>query len=168
MSACQTLSEDFSASVAAARPLLDQLNAWRSSVPAPPEPSSSYDGGRMDELEPYPAFIHFAYLTLVIYVYRALLRSMVRSSRPPHIIDDVNEILQNPTFSIDDLSWDFSDLRDTNLFPAADIADTHTTAEEVLQAAENSAANVIIFTRCLSVSDVNGFWFSCMCSSSFP
>lgn len=85
---------------------------------------------------------------------------MVRSSRPPHIID-VDEILPNPTFSFEDLSWDFSDLRDINLFPAVDIADVHATVEEVLQAAQNCAASVINFTRRLSVSDLNGFWYSC-------
>ncbi|KAF2142315.1 uncharacterized protein K452DRAFT_317987 [Aplosporella prunicola CBS 121167] len=145
LTACHALSGDLNASIEKARPLLDRLSTWRSSFP---DPSSC------------PYAMHFAYLTLVVYVYRALLRPTVQSSRPPHIIDLEDPAL-DPTIPLGDFGWDFSDLRDVAPFPAVDVSDSTSraaVADEVFLTAESCAARVISSVRGLSFADVDGFW----------
>lgn len=84
--ACQRLGEDLAQSISTAKPLFDRLNDWRSSISAP-EPFDD----NIVEAGPYPTATYFAYLTLVTYAWRALLRLSVRSSPPPKIIDVEDE-----------------------------------------------------------------------------
>ncbi|KAF7169974.1 hypothetical protein CNMCM5623_002498 [Aspergillus felis] len=159
--ASQFLSEKFNASHDTGRPLLEKLNGWYSSLPESfrlPNWSKSVSG-----LAPYPTSIHFAYLILVIFIYRAMLRPMARSSSPP-LIFDLDEL---PTTSADsalvaeDYSiLDFADLPEIESFPAVELSDDHSTGEATLNAAERCASIVISFTRRLTASDFTGFWYS--------
>ncbi|KAI9925600.1 hypothetical protein AWENTII_012739 [Aspergillus wentii] len=157
--ASQYLSENFSASNDTGRPLLEKLNAWYSSLPESfrlPNWSKSVSG-----LAPYPTAIHFAYLLLVVFIYRALLRPMARSSSPP-LIFDVDEMPASAsTLAVDDYSiLDFADVPDIESFPVVDLSDAHGTGETTLNAAERCASIIISFTRRLTASDFTGFWYS--------
>ena len=119
-------------------------------------------------LAPYPTSIHFAYLILVLYVYRALLRPMARSSSPP-LIFDLDEMPTDPTaLDLDDTSiLDSIVMPDLESFPAVVELTDHDTGETTLNAAERCASIVINFTRRLTPSDFTGFWYSCTFSFFF-
>ncbi|KAF9891763.1 hypothetical protein FE257_003244 [Aspergillus nanangensis] len=156
----QYLAEKFETSHDIGRPLLEKLNEWYSSLPESfrlPNWSKSVSG-----LAPYPTSIHFAYLILVLFVYRALLRPMARSSSPP-LIFDLDELPANPS-ALDPVTGDSPLLDCINMpeiesFPAVDLTD-HSTSETTLNAAERCASIVISFTRRLTSSDFTGFWYS--------
>ena len=157
----QYLSERFRVSHDTGRPLLEKLNDWYSSLPESfrlPNWSKSVSG-----LAPYPTSIHFAYLILVLFVYRALLRPMARSSSPP-LIFDLDEIPTNPSAldtAVDDSPvLDFLNMPEIDSFPAVELSD-HSTGETTLNSAERCASIVISFTRRLTSSDFTGFWYSC-------
>ncbi|KAL4895528.1 fungal-specific transcription factor domain-containing protein [Aspergillus ambiguus] len=155
----QYLSERFDASHDIGRPLLEKLNDWYSTLPETfrlPNWSKSVSG-----LAPYPTSIHFAYLILVLFVYRALLRPMARSSSPP-LIFDLDELPANPSAldpTADSPMLDCINLPEIESFPAVDLTD-HSTGEATLNAAERCASIVISFTRRLTSSDFTGFWYS--------
>ncbi|KAG2417269.1 hypothetical protein HFD88_008488 [Aspergillus terreus] len=155
----QYLSERFDASHDIGRPLLEKLNDWYSTLPETfrlPNWSKSVSG-----LAPYPTSIHFAYLILVLFVYRALLRPMARSSSPP-LIFDLDELPANPSAldpSAESPMLDCINMPEIESFPAVDLTD-HSTGETTLNAAERCASIVISFTRRLTSSDFTGFWYS--------
>lgn len=159
--------------------MLERLNAWYSSLPESfrlPNWSKSVSG-----LAPYPTSIHFAYMVLVLFVYRALLRPMARSSSPP-LIFDLEEMPTNPDPNAGanpelDASADVNggpainegedpplldcfDMPEIESFPAVDLTD-HGTGETILNAAERCASIMVSFTRRLTSSDFVGFWYSC-------
>lgn len=111
----------------------------------------------------YPAGVYFAYLTLMAYVWRALLRPTVRSQPPAQIIDVDQEpqSIQDTGFLFEDLTWDFSDLPEMELHLEDDATDTSATIKELNQAAQAWAASTITFTMNLSSRDFGGFWHSC-------
>ncbi|PLB45786.1 fungal-specific transcription factor domain protein [Aspergillus steynii IBT 23096] len=175
----QYLSERFHASHDIGRPLLERLNAWYSSLPESfrlPNWSKSVSG-----LAPYPTSIHFAYMILVLFVYRALLRPMARSSSPPLIFDleemptnpdpdpaanpeldasaDVNADAAVDTEGDNPPLLDCFDMPEIESFPAVDLTD-HGTGETILNAAERCASIMVSFTRRLTSSDFVGFWYS--------
>lgn len=160
--AAQYLSENFTASQDTGRALLERLNTWYASLPETfrlPNWSKSVSG-----LAPYPTSIHFAYLILVVYVYRAMLRPMARSSSPP-LIFDVDEMPTTSTLPVEDSSiLDFADIPELESFPAVDVdpSEVSGTGETTLNAAERCASIVINFTKRLTASDFTGFWYSCM------
>lgn len=156
----QYLSERFRVSHDTGRPILEKLNDWYSSLPESfrlPNWSKSVSG-----LAPYPTSIHFAYLILVLFVYRALLRPMARSSSPP-LIFDLDELPTNPSAldtAVDDSPvLDFLNMPEIESFPAVELSD-HSTGETTLNSAERCASIVISFTRRLTSSDFTGFWYS--------
>jgi hypothetical protein len=158
--AAQKLSVDMGASIQAARPLLQQLEAWRSSqVESLPRPTEAFT---IESTTP-PYSIRFAYHVLVIYVYRALYRPMVQPSTPPHVIDLEEPIELDNTLDFDDFSWDAPGLVNLTPFPAVDnVTDSQVEiVEDVAKAAIECAAGVINLARRLSFSDLNSFWPSC-------
>ena len=155
----QRLAPDMDASVAAARPLLDELNAWRSSLPdsrRPQETSWNANAGTRSSL-------HYSYYLLVIYVYRALLRPMVQSNVPPHIIDLEEPIVVDTTLNFDDFNWEVPALANVTPLPTLDAsAGTHADiTEDIVRAANECAAGMINLTRRLSFTDLSSFWHSC-------
>lgn len=115
----------------------------------------------MNGMAPYPTSIHFAYLLLVVYVYRAMLRPMARSSSPPMIFD-LEELSGTSPLPVDDPTFDFMDIPGIESLPDIEILDESGTSELTLHAAEKCATILVNFTRRLTPSDFTGFWYSCM------
>lgn len=156
--AAQKLSIDMAASIQAARPILQQLEVWRSSlVESGPRETSAIES----TTPPYS--IRFAYHVLVIYIYRALFRPMIQPSTPPHIIDLEEPVALDSTLNFDDFSWDAPGLVNITPFPTLDaVTDSQVEiVEDVAKAAIECAAGVINLARRLSFSDLNSFWPSC-------
>lgn len=168
--AAQYISENFTASHDTGRTLLEKLNIWYASLPDTfrlPNWNKSVNG-----LAPYPTSIHFSYLILVVYVYRAMLRPMARSSSPP-LIFDVDEMPSTTSTTLpmeESTILDFADVPELESFPAVDVdlSEIHGTGETTLSAAERCASIVISFTRRLTASDFTGFWYSCAFSPYCP
>lgn len=162
--ASQKLSPDMSASIQAARPLLERLEVWRTSL----TDHENHVIGQPGCSETGPRFsIHFAYYILVIYVYRALFRPMVQPATPPHIIDLEEPIILDNSLNFDDFSWDVTGLANTTPFPALNVvADSQAeTFDDVARAGNECAAGVINLARRLSFSDTGKFWHSCKSSA---
>jgi hypothetical protein len=158
--AAQRLSVDMAASIQAARPLLQQLENWRSSqVITSPHANETI---AIENTTP-PYSIRFAYHVLVIYIYRALFRPMVQPSTPPHVIDLEEPLEIDNSLNFDDFSWDAPGLVNTTPFPATNsVTDSQVEiVEDLAKAAIECAAGVINLARRLSFSDLGGFWPSC-------
>ena len=158
--AAQRLSVDMAASIHTARPLLQQLENWRSSqVVTPPHANETI---AIENTTP-PYSIRFAYHVLVIYIYRALFRPMVQPSTPPHVIDLEEPLEIDNSLNFDDFSWDAPGLVNTTPFPATNsVTDSQVEiVEDLAKAAIECAAGVINLARRLSFSDLGGFWPSC-------
>ena len=161
--AAQRLSVDMSASIQAARPLLQQLEAWRSSqVESLPRTNEAFT---IENTTP-PYSIRFAYHVLVIYIYRALYRPMIQPSTPPHVIDLEEPMELDNTLNFDDFSWDAPGLVNLTPFPAINkVTDSQVEiVEDVAKTAIECAAGVINLARRLSFSDLSSFWSSCRLS----
>ncbi len=177
--ACQRLGEDLALSISTARPLFDRLNDWRSSIRAP-EPFDSHSNinnngngsSTVVEASSYPTTMYFAYLTMVTYVWRALLRPTVRSSPPPRIIhveDDEPPPQDAGGFFFEELSWDFSDLPEIELHLEEDMhahGEASATIKELHQAAQAYGGTVATFTSRLTSRHFDEFWYSCKYKSS--
>lgn len=157
--ASQQLSIDLTASVQAARPVLERLNQWRSSLAyqrngAEGDPSSSNTR--------HQSSILFGHHILIMYVYRALFRPMVESTIPPHIID-LEEPIINDSLAFDGLRWDVPSLETIIPFPALDTtADSQAEiVEDITRAANECAVGMINLVRRFSLADYSSFWYSC-------
>ncbi|KAF0329465.1 hypothetical protein GQ607_003414, partial [Colletotrichum asianum] len=174
LKSCQKLAENLPDSIQAARPIFDALHQWRASVPIPetfPESRISLN----ENQDPYPACISLAYLSLVAYTWRALLRPTVRSAPAPQIIDVDAEPQTFPDtgFLFQDLSWNFSDFPELELQLEDGASDSSATINELYQAAQTWAEALVKFTVCLTSSDFGQFWyswskFSLVVTSNFP
>lgn len=169
MKSCQRLAEDLSASIETAKPIFDQLSAWRSTISAP-EPL--WTRLNRDADSEYPATVYLAYVTLVAYVWRALLRPTVLSTPPPLVVDadqPLQETLDIPpqTFHLEGLSWDLPDLSEIGL-PLADTNDdTSATIRELHQASLSWAASLVNLTSHFSPAEFGEFWYSCECPLAY-
>lgn len=156
LQASQSLSGSLSKSFQAAKPLLDRLHQWRASAhPNRPTPENGYNN--------LPPSLHLAYLLLLIYIYRALLRPTVKNKQPREIID-------LESFDFDALmSFDFPHWTSvTESLPAESVPDpsgsddlTANSLGTLYQAAQGCARGLLEFTRGLSCIDLASFWFSC-------
>jgi hypothetical protein len=166
--ASQKLSVDMGASIQAARPLLERLEAWRSSLAEsgrlPDDPVDATSGTAETR-----ASLHFAYHLLVIYVYRALFRPMVQSMTPPQVIDLEEPIVFDSSLDLADFNWGAPGLTNTTPFPAADAPDNSRmkVVEDITRAAAECAAGMINRVRRLSFGDLSGFWHSCRSNFTF-
>ena len=160
--ASQRLSVDMGTSIQVARPLLERLEAWRTSLAEfghlPGEPSDAFSGNAGAR-----SSLHFAYHLLVIYVYRALFRPMVQSMTPPHVIDLEEPIVFDSSLDLADFNWGTPGLASTTPFPAPDAANDSRTevVEDITRAAAECAAGIINRVRRLSFGDLSSFWQSC-------
>lgn len=156
----QRLSTDMAASLQAARPILKQLEVWRSSM-VNPEPNQNEFSAVGNAT--YPCFVQFAYHVLVIYTHRALFRPMVQSSTPPQVIDFEEPIIDDSIWDFDNLHWDAPGLSDATPFPVPN-ARTDSQVESVggvAKKATDCAAGVVNLLRRFSFGDLSGFWPSC-------
>lgn len=158
--ASQQLSTDMTASVQAARPLLEKLNHWRSSLADQKSRSNDDLAGGSTK---HHSSILFAHCVLIIYVYRALFRPMVESTIPPHIIDLEEPVIDN-SLVFGDLDWDAPVLENMMPFPALDSAAESQAEliEEITRAANDCAMGTVNLVRHFSVVDFSSFWYSCM------
>jgi hypothetical protein len=158
--AAQKLSVDMAASIQAARPILQQLEVWRSSL-VEAAPRTSENSAIENTTPPYS--IRFAYHVLVIYIYRALFRPMVQPSTPPHVIDLEEPVVIDSNLDFEDFNWDAPGLVNMTPFPTLNtVTDSQVEiVEDVAKAAIECAAGAINLARRLSFSDLNSFWPSC-------
>lgn len=157
--ASQQLSTDLTASVQAARPVLEKLNHWRSSLADQKfrEDNDSSGGSARSY-----SSVFFGHYILIVYVYRALFRPMVESNIPPHIIDLEEPVIDNPLV-FDDLNWDAPILDSITPLPALDTnADSQSEiVEDITRAANECAVGMINLVRRFSFADFGSFWYSC-------
>lgn len=78
------------------------------------------------------------------------------------MIFDLEDMAATSPLPIDDPSLDFTDLSGTSSIPDISIPDVSGTGEITLHGAERCATILLNFTRRLTPSDFNGFWYSCM------
>ncbi|RDW58574.1 fungal specific transcription factor domain-containing protein [Aspergillus mulundensis] len=151
--AAQRLSSNFAQSLQISRILLRKLQEWFSLVPL-----STADGSRSPDL---PSSVHFAYLLLEVFVFRALLRPMVPNKPPPRLIDESEEIPLFPDFTVDDyLAQIIGDESITGEIPATTVAADDRSMPMVLNAAENSAANILRLISRIDIAEMGSFWYS--------
>ena len=165
--ASQKLSVDMSASLAAATPLLERLDNWRSR--AENHGIFATDQNRLNSQGPLPT-MHFAYRILVIYIYRALLRPMVQSASPPHVIDLDGPQTFDCTTGPGDSTWNDPGQADATPFLAPHVfaGSQGEMTKDVTRAANECAVGIVNFVRGLSVGDMSEFWYSCKQTQKMP
>ncbi|KAJ5601224.1 hypothetical protein N7510_010758 [Penicillium lagena] len=164
LKASQCLNANFSASAELGQMLLEKMNVWYSSLPDTfrlPNWSKSVHG-----LAPYPTSIHFAYLLLVVFVYRAMLRPMARSSSPP-LIFDLEDMSTTSPLVAEESILDFTSAPEIESLPEVTLSNDYGTGETTLHGAEKCAAVLVNFTRRLTSSDFSAFWVTHWIRDSF-
>lgn len=156
--AARLLSHDFDASLTTAQPIRLRLKTWYSALPASLQirKSSMLDETGFAELESNSA-LHFAYLTLEVLLYRALLR-------PMNLRRVANPAANAAHSAGNDPSGDYnmSDGSPPSRSPSDVVGDNREAAEAVIVAAEKCARIVTDFTAGLDSQKFSaGFWYSC-------
>lgn len=176
---CQRLAEDLAASIETANPILKQLSRWRESIShlrASTDTTITDENGlRLHQPDDeYPKTVYVAYVTLVAYVWRALLRSTLLSPPPPLVVDrDANGISNQPYQELFDLSqqafhlegfdWDLPDLTEIEplLLDESLTGGMHAMMQEVQQASVHWAASLATLTESFPLASYTKFWYSC-------
>ncbi|KAL4412927.1 fungal specific transcription factor [Colletotrichum abscissum] len=146
--ATEKLADDLAGSIRAIKPLREELKLWYASLPiylktpkidpervAPAAPSSA-------------ACLKFAYLTLEILLYRALLRPLGKIDL---------EVVSNAVSQTDDLCSS----SDANMTGPELGESLRNEIELIICAAENCARIISTFTVELMSWDFAGFWYAC-------
>lgn len=163
LQSCQKLAEDLTGSIQAARTAFDALNRWRANIPGL-EHILEETNATKPALDNDPASVQFAYLILVTYVWRAVLRPTVRSQPPPPIIDvdQEEQPAEGTSLSLQDFSWDIADLCDISLDLGDGGVEVHdATIIELYQGALAWAKCLVGFVFKLSSRQMGEFWHSC-------
>ncbi|OQE26079.1 hypothetical protein PENFLA_c007G10724 [Penicillium flavigenum] len=145
--AAQRLSSDFPESLVAARSLLTKLKEWYSHLP----PSLRHQRKPLLQNNQSDC-LHFSYILLEVFIFRALLRPMVRSAAPPRLFEEPQDSLET---MVDDYIAHIISAEEIDPFPAID----NDTGNAVLKAAENCAASMLRSVLHLP-GDLSAFWFS--------
>ncbi|GAA92695.1 fungal specific transcription factor domain protein [Aspergillus luchuensis IFO 4308] len=140
LKASQRLSPDFHATLEIARPLLQKLKEWYAHSPV----SSNC--------------LRFACILLEVFVFRALLRPMVRSAAPPPLLEENFETAEF-TNQFNDLLAQLFDAEEIEPSMAIDMSDENGMGNAVLRAADNCAAKVIRLVMRMTTSDLSSFWY---------
>ncbi|OJJ88404.1 Zn(II)2Cys6 transcription factor [Aspergillus glaucus CBS 516.65] len=161
----QRLSSNFSESLHVARALLQKLKDWYSVLP----PQLKSQTGHFTIDDPTPkctsTSLHFAYILLEIFIFRALLRPLVRSATPPPLFEEGTEPL--PTMEmhdpesfnlVDDYISEIVEAEEIEPVPAIEM--TRETGIGTVKAAENCAAIMLRLVMRMVCSDLAGFWYS--------
>ncbi|EED19110.1 conserved hypothetical protein [Talaromyces stipitatus ATCC 10500] len=153
--ASQKMCQDFRISINAARPIREELQAWYASLPdslrIKQKPENSYQN--TPHIEGVSS-LHFAYLILELFVYRAILRPLARSPPPPPIADDKDP--QNIAWLLEDLGCDGQGL---DQLPVVDFSELGDAAEATLNAAEKCAGIIVNFVGAMTEVDFDTFWY---------
>ncbi|XHF99555.1 hypothetical protein AWENTII_003054 [Aspergillus wentii] len=155
--AAQRLSSNFPDSLNTARSLLQKLKEWYSYLPPPLKLQTrlftTVDG------TPQSPCLHFAYILLEVFIFRSLLRPMVRSATPPPLFEETED--PKPFMNIvDDYISQIIEAEEVEPVPAIDMSDENGTGNAVLKAAENCAATMLRLVMRMACSDLAGFWYS--------
>lgn len=104
------------------------------------------------------ADLHFSYLVLEMFLYRAILRPLARSPPPPPISDDENHPSMSSPWFLEDLTFDEHGF---DQLPALDFLELGEAAEATLNAAEKCTAIIVNFVGTLLPRDFGSFWHPC-------
>ncbi|WQF89992.1 hypothetical protein CDEST_15006 [Colletotrichum destructivum] len=162
LQSCQKLAEDLTGSIQAARTAFDALNIWRANIPGL-EHILEETNVTKPALDNDPSSVQFAYLILVTYVWRAVLRPTVRSQPPPPIIDvdQEEQPAEGTSLSLEDFSWEIGDLCDISLDLGDGGVEVHdATIIELYQGALAWAKCLVGFVFKLSSRQMGEFWHS--------
>lgn len=155
--ASQRMCEDFRISINAARPIREELQTWYASLPESLRIKQKHQNNYQNtpRIEGVSS-LHFAYLILELFVYRAILRPLARSPPPPPIADDKNP--RDIAWLLEDLGYDGQGL---DQLPVVDFSELGDAAEATLNAAEKCAGIIVNFVGALTPVDFDTFWYPC-------
>ncbi|KAI9044844.1 transcription factor domain protein [Aspergillus affinis] len=161
--AAQRLSTNFGETLKTAQVLLRRLKEWYSNLPPtlklqnrafPATDSTDH------HLHQHTNPLHFAYILLEVFIFRSLLRPMVRSAAPPRLFEetDIQDVFTNP---VDDYIAQIVDCDEVEPTPAIDMCSGDSSVNVTLTAAENCAARMIRFVVRMPLSEGGfEFWYS--------
>ncbi|KAJ5660874.1 uncharacterized protein N7484_000246 [Penicillium longicatenatum] len=158
LKSAQRLCSDFQATLDIARPLLQKLKEWYEHLPASIRPRtrpSISTGNKPSQWN----LLHFAYSLLEIFIFRALLRPMVRSATPPPLFEEAHDI-PGLTDQFNDLLAQAFDIDEFEPSLAIDMSDENKTGSAVLKAAESCAAKMLRVVMRIGCGDSSVFWLS--------
>ncbi|KAJ5101684.1 hypothetical protein NUU61_003906 [Penicillium alfredii] len=156
--ASQRLSPNFTKSLETARPLLQRLRVWYSHLPAPLRQQNRLFA-TIDRTGPQSNCLHFSYVLLEVFIFRALLRPMVRSATPPRLFEETEDATSFAAM-VDDYISQIIEADEVEPVPAIDMSSANGEGNAVLKAAENCAATMLRLVVRMACSDLAGFWYS--------
>ncbi|GKZ86244.1 hypothetical protein AnigIFM56816_001296 [Aspergillus niger] len=157
LKASQRLSPDFHATLEIARPLLQKLKEWYAHSPVSVR-QPDHLPTTMDSIYCQSNCLRFACILLEVFVFRALLRPMVRSAAPPPLLEESFETTEF-TNQFNDLLAQLFDADEIEPSMAIDMSDENGMGNAVLRAADNCAAKVIRLVMRMTTSDLSSFWY---------
>ncbi|KAL4978173.1 hypothetical protein BDW66DRAFT_149303 [Aspergillus desertorum] len=105
--------------------------------------------------------VHFAYLLLEVFIFRALLRPMVPNKPPPLLIDETEQIPLFSELTVDDyIAQIIGDETVAEDIPAATGTDDDKSVPIILNAAETCAANMLRLISRIESTELGLFWYS--------
>ncbi|KAL4907087.1 hypothetical protein BDW74DRAFT_190084 [Aspergillus multicolor] len=150
--AAQRLSSNFAESLQVSRIHLRKLQEWFSLHTRAGEGTGSPN---------LSTCLHFLYLVLEVFIFRALLRPMVPNKPPPRLIDETGNIPLFPDINLDDyLAQILGDEGTAPEIPATTVAADDRSVPMVLNAAENCVANMLRLATNMNVVEMGSFWYS--------
>ncbi|GAT18864.1 fungal specific transcription factor domain protein [Aspergillus luchuensis] len=157
LKASQRLSPDFHATLEIARPLLQKLKEWYAHSPVSVR-QPDHQPTTLDSIYCQSNCLRFACILLEVFVFRALLRPMVRSAAPPPLLEENFETAEF-TNQFNDLLAQLFDAEEIEPSMAIDMSDENGMGNAVLRAADNCAAKVIRLVMRMTTSDLSSFWY---------
>ncbi|PLB53502.1 fungal-specific transcription factor domain protein [Aspergillus steynii IBT 23096] len=161
--AAQRLSSNFSEALQASHLLLRGLKEWYSQLPPtlklqhrafPVTSATDFHSCQHNNA------LHFAYILLEVFIFRSLLRPMVRSATPPRLFEET-DVHDAPTDPVDDYIAQLIDCDEVEPTPAIDLSNGDSSGSAALTAAENCAARMLRFVMRMPCSEGSGgFWYS--------
>lgn len=154
------MSSDFTGSLETGRAILQKLEEWYASLPAPLRLHNRLFT-TIDGTIPQSNYLHYAYTLLEVYIFRSLLRPMVKSATPPRLLEETEDPVSFINI-VDDYISQIIETDEVEPVPAIDVSDENGTGSAVLKAAEDCAAKMLRLVMRMASSDLAGFWYSCM------
>ncbi|RAH86870.1 fungal-specific transcription factor domain protein [Aspergillus japonicus CBS 114.51] len=154
----QRLCSDFHATLETARPLLQKLKEWSEHLPASLR-QQTRPTNTMERVSSQLGCLRFACILLEVFVFRALLRPMVRSAAPPPLYEETHAI-PGLADQFDDLINQLFEVDEFEPSLAIDLSEENGGGSAVLQAAENCAAKMLRMVMRVGYGDTSGFWYS--------